>query len=81
MARADVNLTGATSILGNSVSSAGIALVAGGGLDVNVNSKIAVRLFQADYVLTRFNNQNVATERNQSNFRASTGVVVKLGEQ
>jgi len=81
LARADVNLTGTSSILGNSVSSAGIALVVGGGVDLNINPKIAVRLFQTDYVLTRFSNQNVATELNQSNFRASTGVVLKLGEQ
>lgn len=64
-----------------STSNSGIALIAGGGVDANVKSKIAVRLFQADYILTRFNNQTAATSLNQSNFRASTGVVVKLGEQ
>ncbi|QQS48394.1 MAG: outer membrane beta-barrel protein [Acidobacteriota bacterium] len=51
------------------------ALIIGGGLDVKVHENIAIRLFQADYVLTRFNSDN------QHNFRASTGVVVRLGEK
>jgi len=50
------------------------ALAVGGGLDFKVNDLVAVRLFQADYVLTRFNSET------QNNIRASTGVVLRFGE-
>jgi opacity protein-like surface antigen len=50
------------------------AMAVGGGLDVKVLDKLSVRLFQADYILTRFNDDN------QSNFRASTGLVLRLGK-
>ncbi len=51
------------------------AMALGGGVDIKVVDKLAVRLFQADYVLTRFNDDN------QNNFRVSTGLVLRLGEQ
>jgi opacity protein-like surface antigen len=51
------------------------AMAVGGGLDVKVHDRLAVRLFQADYVLTRF------ADDNQHNFRLSTGLVLRLGEQ
>ncbi len=51
------------------------AMAIGGGLDINVGARIAIRAVQADYILTRFANST------QNSFRASTGVVVKLGEQ
>ena len=50
------------------------AIAAGGGLDVKVTDHLAVRLFQADYVLTRFDDDS------QNNFRASTGLVLRLGK-
>ncbi len=50
------------------------ALAAGGGLDVRLTDHLAVRLFQTDYVLTRFDDDN------QHNFRASTGLVLRLGK-
>jgi len=51
------------------------ATYAGGGVDVNVNSRIAVRLIQADYLMTRF------SDIRQDNFRFSAGVVFKLGKR
>ncbi|MBL8169127.1 MAG: porin family protein [Acidobacteria bacterium] len=51
------------------------AMAVGGGLDVKVVDALAIRLFQADYVLTRFNDDN------QNNFRLSTGLVLRLGKQ
>ena len=51
------------------------ALVLGGGLDINANKNLAFRLFQADYVMTRFDGET------QNNFRISTGLVLKLGSQ
>jgi opacity protein-like surface antigen len=49
------------------------ALAAGGGVDVKVADMVAVRLFQADYVLTRFN------DFNQNNVRVSGGFVLRFG--
>jgi hypothetical protein len=53
----------------------GFAYAVGGGLDLRtpLGSKVAVRLFQADFVRTKF--QNVTT----GNLRASAGVVVRFG--
>jgi opacity protein-like surface antigen len=59
---------------GPSFSDTAFAMAVGGGVDVKVLDKLSVRLFQADYVLTRFNDDN------QSNFRASTGLVLRLGK-
>jgi opacity protein-like surface antigen len=56
-------------------SDAAFAMAIGGGLDATVHSNLAIRLFQADYVLTRFNDDS------QHNFRLSTGLVLRLGKQ
>jgi opacity protein-like surface antigen len=48
------------------------AMAVGGGLDVKVTDVIAIRLFQADYVLTRFDDDT------QNNFRVSSGIVLKF---
>ena len=45
----------------------------GGGVDMNVSKLLAVRVFQTDYVLTRFGGDS------QHNFRASAGLVLRLG--
>ena len=86
MARQDVAVQNASSTVSTIGSvnqqDSGIAFVAGGGVDFNLNSRLGFKLFQTDYILTRFSNRNGAsTELNQSNFRTSTGVVLKLGEQ
>ena len=57
-----------------SVRDSAFAVAFGGGLDVKVTKALAVRLFQADYVLTTFDNDT------QNNFRASTGLVLRLGD-
>ncbi len=49
------------------------ALGFGGGLDVNWNQRLAIRVFQADYIPTRVSGTW------QSNFRLGVGVVFKLG--
>jgi len=51
----------------------GIAI--GGGLDINVNEKVAVRAIQADYYLTR------QAERLTSNVNLSFGIVFRIGEK
>ncbi len=51
------------------------AVVAGGGLDVKLTDKVALRLIQADYVMTRFS----ATR--QDNIRLSAGIVLRFGRK
>jgi opacity protein-like surface antigen len=46
----------------------------GGGVDIPVNSKIAIRAAQFDYLLTRFGNDFTKGNNNQSNFRFQAGV-------
>jgi outer membrane protein OmpA-like peptidoglycan-associated protein len=57
------------------------ALTAGGGLDLRLNHRIALRLFQAEYLLTRFQDPTSLTGGNgwQSNVRLSTGIVFGFG--
>jgi len=51
----------------------GIAI--GGGVDVNVNEKFAVRVIQADYYITR------QMERWMNNVNLSFGIVFRVGEK
>jgi opacity protein-like surface antigen len=53
-------------------SSTQFALATGGGLDINITDRIAVRGAQADYLMTRLIN-NI-----QNNIRVSTGFVLKF---
>jgi outer membrane protein OmpA-like peptidoglycan-associated protein len=57
------------------------ALTAGGGLDLRLNHRIALRLFQAEYLVTRFQDPTSLTGANgwQSNVRLSTGIVFGFG--
>lgn len=47
----------------------------GGGLDVNVNDRVAVRAFQLDYLRTNFYGES------QNNGRITVGLVVRLGSR
>lgn len=51
---------------------------AGGGLDWNVKDHFSIRLFQAEYLMTRLPN---AINNNQNNLRISVGVVFHIGEK
>ncbi len=59
----------------------------GGGLDVPINSRFAVRLIQAEYVLTRFRKFDSTTgafdgpHGIQNNIRASAGIVLRFGSR
>jgi len=46
----------------------------GGGLDIRLSKRAAIRLFQADYFLTRFSPDT------QHNLRISTGLVLRFGK-
>jgi len=58
------------------------AMALGGGLDLKVHPKVALRLFQVDYMMLRDNgdNSNNSTET-LNNFRLSSGVVFRLGRK
>jgi outer membrane immunogenic protein len=57
-------------------SSNAFAMTAGGGLDIGLTRRIALRAFEADYYLTRFDN---GVNDHQNNLRIAVGVVVRLG--
>lgn len=61
--------------IGLDISDTGFAFAAGGGVDVKtpLGKKVAVRLFQADYVRTRINDVS------SGNLRVSTGIALRFG--
>jgi hypothetical protein len=66
-----------TSIFGASLSVTDTAFAGalGGGVDWHVGNSWSVRLAQADYLITRFN------DNRQDNFRFSAGLVLRLGSK
>lgn len=54
------------------------ALTLGGGLDVKVRERVALRLVQVDWVHTRFHN---GANNQQHNLRVTAGVVFRFGER
>jgi opacity protein-like surface antigen len=60
---------------GNSENVNAFAMTLGGGLDFDATEKMAIRLAQVEYFLTR--NNDVTSH----NFRYSAGIVFKLGEK
>ena len=52
------------------------AMIAGGGLDIGLTRRIALRAFEADYYLTRFDNGG---NDHQNNLRIAAGVVIRFG--
>ena len=54
-------------------ATATIALKLGGGADLRVNRTFAIRLAEADYLLTTFNN---GSNNHQNNTRLSSGIVI-----
>lgn len=63
------------SVSGGAGSYNSFALVAGGGLDVNVARHIGIRAIEADYYLTHFPN---GVNGRQNNLRISAGVVFRF---
>jgi outer membrane protein OmpA-like peptidoglycan-associated protein len=56
-----------------------LALTAGGGLDIRIDHRLALRLVQAEYMMTRFDNLNTGSTANQNEMRISTGLVFRYG--
>jgi outer membrane protein OmpA-like peptidoglycan-associated protein len=57
------------------------AMTAGGGLDLKVSRRFAIRLIQAEYLMTRFPDAATNTENKltQNNIRLSAGIVFRFG--
>jgi opacity protein-like surface antigen len=69
--------TGTTTAPGPGPNNA-FVMAAGGGLDVKVSPHVAVRVFQADYLFSKFLN---GVNDRQNSFRLTAGVVFRLGSR
>ena len=88
---ADIRFTASSVGLTNAVSSTAFAAAFGGGADYTVKSWLAIRLIEADYVVTRSREIIVdqtsgqvgfsGQRRTQNNGRASVGVVFRFGNR
>ncbi len=73
-----------TSAFGVSLSDQALAAAVGGGVDIRVSDWLAVRAFQADYVMTRFNSLEdriFGSNERQNNVRLSAGLVFRFGNR
>ncbi len=55
------------------------AMTAGGGLDIRVHRHFAVRVIQAEYMMTRFTDLTTGSGGMQNDMRLSTGIVFRFG--
>jgi hypothetical protein len=55
------------------------AMTAGGGVDVRIHHHLALRLIQAEYMMTRFDDLNTGSSATQNDMRISTGLVLRFG--
>ncbi len=60
---------------GSTITPDGFALAAGGGLDINASRHFAIRVFQADYFLTKLPND---AGNRENNLRLSAGIVFRI---
>jgi hypothetical protein len=66
---------GSPGYLGVSQADRVFGLMTGGGLDLAVNDRFAIRVLQADYLMSRF------LKTRQDNIRLSAGIVLRLGSR
>jgi opacity protein-like surface antigen len=64
-----------------STSDWALATVIGAGVDIDISKSVAVRVAQADWLMTRFDTGNYYGNDRQNNFRFSAGIVLKLGSR
>jgi opacity protein-like surface antigen/outer membrane protein OmpA-like peptidoglycan-associated protein len=55
------------------------ALTAGGGVDIRVHRRFAIRIIQAEYLMTRFENRTTGDTAMQNDIRLSSGIVFLFG--
>jgi outer membrane protein OmpA-like peptidoglycan-associated protein len=56
-----------------------LALTAGGGLDIRVHHHFAIRIIQAEYMMTRFTDFSTGVPVMQNDVRLSSGIVFRFG--
>jgi len=88
---ANFKFTASSVGLTNAVSSTAFAAALGGGVDFAVTDRFAIRLFEVDYVATRFREIGIdpttgqvsfsGQRRTQNNTRASVGFVIRFGSR
>ena len=88
---ANFRFTASSVGLTNAISSTTFAGAFGGGADYAVNNWLAIRLIEADYVVTRFREISVdpttgqvefsGQHRTQNNARASAGIAIRFGSR
>jgi outer membrane protein OmpA-like peptidoglycan-associated protein/opacity protein-like surface antigen len=57
------------------------AMTAGGGLDLTLSRHFALRLVQAEYMMTRLDSVSTGASASQNDMRLSSGIVFRLGGQ
>jgi len=65
-----------------SFSTTAFALTVGGGLDIKLSKKVALRLVQAEYLYTHFGNgcsSPLCSGNEQNSFRLKSGIVINWG--
>jgi outer membrane protein OmpA-like peptidoglycan-associated protein/opacity protein-like surface antigen len=55
------------------------AWTAGGGLDFNLRRHLAIRIIQAEYLMTRFQDYSTGASSSQNDMRLSSGIVFRFG--
>jgi outer membrane protein OmpA-like peptidoglycan-associated protein len=75
----EVTLSGCTSSCTLLPSENTFAMTAGGGLDVRIRRHFAIRLIQAEYLMTRFQDYSTGTTSSQNDMRLSAGIVFRFG--
>lgn len=73
------NFFRAAGVTGLSATNNGFAMVVGGGLDIPISRRIAIRPLQFDYFLTRYEWKALGIN-NQSNFRYQAGIIYAFGK-
>src|SRR6476660_4427120 len=75
---ADISVSGTptSAFFNRSFSQNAFATALGGGLDLNINKHVGVRILQLEYLLTKFTDNN---NDRQNNIRASGGLVLHFG--
>jgi hypothetical protein len=64
-----------------STSDWALATVLGAGVDIDLSKSVAIRVAQADWLMTRFKTDSFYGNDRQNNFRFSAGIVLKLGSR
>jgi len=81
--RLSLSCNSGTACSGTSYSKNAFAMTVGGGFDINVSRKFAIRLIQAEYLYTRFGNscnlELCSNNNNQNSFRLKSGIVFRWG--